>query len=41
VSEPVKVSSDHSATLADGLQRGKLDIAFMRREPKPDLELFR
>jgi LysR family transcriptional regulator, hca operon transcriptional activator len=34
----IKVSSDHSATLADDLQRGKLDIAFMRREPKPDLE---
>jgi LysR family transcriptional regulator, hca operon transcriptional activator len=32
------VSSDHSATLADDLQRGKLDIAFMRREPTPDLE---
>ena len=34
----IKVSSDHSATLADDLQRGKLDISFMRREPKPDLE---
>jgi LysR family hca operon transcriptional activator len=34
----IKVSSDHSATLAEDLQRGKLDIAFMRREPKPDLE---
>lgn len=34
----IKVSSDHSTTLADDLQRGKLDIAFMRREPKPDLE---
>jgi LysR family hca operon transcriptional activator len=34
----IKVSSDHSATLADDLQRGKLDIAFMRREPTPDLE---
>jgi LysR family transcriptional regulator, hca operon transcriptional activator len=34
----IKVSSDHSATLADDLQRGKLDIAFMRREPKPNLE---
>src|SRR5271154_5836958 len=34
----IKVSSDHSATLADDLQRGKLDIAFMRREEKPDLE---
>jgi LysR family transcriptional regulator, hca operon transcriptional activator len=34
----IKVSSDHSMTLADDLQRGKLDIAFMRREPKTDLE---
>ncbi|HEX3506558.1 MAG TPA: LysR family transcriptional regulator [Xanthobacteraceae bacterium] len=34
----IKVSSDHSLTLADDLQRGKLDIAFMRPEPKPDLE---
>jgi LysR family transcriptional regulator, hca operon transcriptional activator len=34
----IKVSSDHSATLADDLQRGRLDIAFMRPEPKPDLE---
>jgi len=34
----IRVSSDHSTTLADDLQRGKLDIAFMRREPKPDLE---
>jgi LysR family transcriptional regulator, hca operon transcriptional activator len=34
----IKVSSDHSTTLADDLQRGKLDIAFMRPEPKPDLE---
>jgi LysR family transcriptional regulator, hca operon transcriptional activator len=34
----IKVSSDHSVTLAEDLQRGKLDIAFMRPEPKPDLE---
>jgi LysR family transcriptional regulator, hca operon transcriptional activator len=34
----IRVSSDHSATLADHLQRGKLDIAFLRREPNPDLE---
>jgi LysR family hca operon transcriptional activator len=34
----IKVSSDHSATLADDLQRGKLDVAFMRPEPKPDLD---
>jgi LysR family hca operon transcriptional activator len=34
----IKVSSDHSLTLADDLQRGKLDVAFMRPEQKPDLE---
>jgi LysR family hca operon transcriptional activator len=34
----IKVSSDHSTMLADDLQRGKLDIAFLRREQKPDLE---
>jgi LysR family hca operon transcriptional activator len=34
----IRVSSDHSATLADELQRGKLDIAFLRREQKADLE---
>jgi LysR family transcriptional regulator, hca operon transcriptional activator len=34
----IRVSSDHSTTLADDLQRGKLDIAFLRREEKPDLE---
>jgi LysR family hca operon transcriptional activator len=34
----IRVSSDHSTTLADDLQRGKLDVAFLRREPKPDLE---
>jgi LysR family hca operon transcriptional activator len=34
----IRVSSDHSTTLADDLQRGKLDIAFLRREQKPDLE---
>ena len=34
----IRVSSDHSTTLADELQRGKLDIAFLRREQKPDLE---
>jgi LysR family transcriptional regulator, hca operon transcriptional activator len=33
----IRVSSDHSAMLADELQRGKLDVAFMRREEKPDL----
>jgi LysR family transcriptional regulator, hca operon transcriptional activator len=34
----IKVSSDHSTMLADELQRGRLDVAFLRREPKPDLE---
>ena len=34
----IRVLSDHSTTLADDLQRGKLDIAFLRREQKPDLE---
>jgi LysR family hca operon transcriptional activator len=34
----VRVFSGFSVDLADDLQRGKLDIAFMRREPNPDLE---
>lgn len=34
----IKVSSGFSTTLADDLQRGKLDVAFLRREPKPDIE---
>jgi LysR family hca operon transcriptional activator len=34
----IRVSSDHSTMLADDLQRRKLDIAFLRREQKPDLE---
>jgi LysR family transcriptional regulator, hca operon transcriptional activator len=34
----IRVSSDHSTMLADDLQRGKLDVAFMRREEKPDLD---
>ena len=29
----IRISSDHSATLADDLLRGKLDIAFLRAEP--------
>ncbi|MEA2995112.1 MAG: LysR family transcriptional regulator, hca operon transcriptional activator [Alphaproteobacteria bacterium] len=33
----IRVSSDHSTMLADELQRGKLDVAFLRREQKPDL----
>ena len=35
----IRVSSDHSSTLADELVHGRLDIAFMRAEPLPDLEL--
>jgi LysR family transcriptional regulator, hca operon transcriptional activator len=34
----IRVSSGFSTDLADDLERGKLDIAFMRTEPKPDLE---
>jgi LysR family hca operon transcriptional activator len=34
----IRVSSDHSTMLADDLQRGNLDIAFLRREMKPDLK---
>jgi LysR family transcriptional regulator, hca operon transcriptional activator len=34
----IRVSSDHSTMLADDLQRGRLDVAFLRREQKPDLE---
>jgi LysR family transcriptional regulator, hca operon transcriptional activator len=34
----IRISSDHSTMLADELQRGKLDIAFLRREQKSDLE---
>jgi LysR family hca operon transcriptional activator len=34
----IRVSSDHSVTLADELQRGKLDIAFLRVQQRPDLE---
>jgi LysR family hca operon transcriptional activator len=34
----IRVSSDHSITLADDLQRGRFDVAFLRREPRPDLE---
>ncbi len=37
----IRVSSDHSATLADELQRGKIDIAFLRAEQVPDLEFKR
>jgi LysR family transcriptional regulator, hca operon transcriptional activator len=34
----IRVSSGFSTTLADELVRGKIDIAFLRREPEPDLE---
>jgi LysR family transcriptional regulator, hca operon transcriptional activator len=34
----IKVSSGFSTDLADDLQRRKLDVAFMRTEPKPDLD---
>jgi LysR family transcriptional regulator, hca operon transcriptional activator len=34
----IRVFSGFSTTLADDLQRGKLDIAILRREQKPDLE---
>jgi LysR family hca operon transcriptional activator len=34
----IRVSSDHSATLADELLHGRLDLAFMRAEQMPDIE---
>jgi LysR family hca operon transcriptional activator len=34
----IRVSSGFSTNLADDLQRGKLDVAFLRPEPKPDLD---
>ena len=34
----IRVSSDYSPMLADDLERGRLDVAFLRREQKPDLE---
>jgi LysR family hca operon transcriptional activator len=34
----IRVSSGFSTTLADDLLRGKIDIAFLRREPAADLE---
>ena len=34
----VRVSSGFSITLADDLQRGRLDVAFLRREPDADME---
>lgn len=35
----IRVSSDHSATLANELVQGKLDIAFLRSEQIPDIEI--
>lgn len=35
----IRVSSDHSATLAKELVQGKLDIAFLRAEQIPDIEI--
>jgi len=34
----IRVSSGFSTNLADDLERGKLDVAFLRTESKPDLE---
>src|SRR6202000_2070046 len=34
----IRVSSDHSVTLADELVQGRLDIAFLRAEKLPDIE---
>jgi LysR family hca operon transcriptional activator len=34
----IRVSSGFSTTLADDLMRGKIDIAFLRPEPEPDIE---
>jgi LysR family hca operon transcriptional activator len=35
----IRVSSDHSATLVNELVHGKLDIAFIRAEQLPDIEI--
>jgi LysR family transcriptional regulator, hca operon transcriptional activator len=34
----IRISSGFSVTLADDLLRGKIDIAFLRHEPEPDLK---
>ncbi len=34
----IRMSSGFSTDLADEVQRGKLDVAFLRCEPKPDLD---
>jgi LysR family transcriptional regulator, hca operon transcriptional activator len=36
----VRISSGFSITLAEELQRGRLDVAFLRREPASDLEFI-
>ncbi|HEY3621105.1 MAG TPA: hypothetical protein VGL12_01685 [Roseiarcus sp.] len=33
----IRVSSGFSVTLAEDLKRGRVDIAFLHREPDPDL----
>jgi LysR family hca operon transcriptional activator len=35
----IRVSSDHSSTLADELVHGRLDVAFLRSEQLPDIEI--
>jgi LysR family hca operon transcriptional activator len=35
----IRVSSDHSVTLAEELVHGRLDVAFLRAEQLPDIEL--
>jgi LysR family hca operon transcriptional activator len=35
----IRVSSDHSATLVNELVQGNLDIAFLRAEQNPDIEI--
>ncbi|RRB75334.1 LysR substrate-binding domain-containing protein, partial [Escherichia coli] len=34
----IRVSSDHSATLLEELAHRRLDVAFVRSEPTPDIE---
>jgi len=34
----IRVSSGFSVTLAEDLNQGRIDVAFLRREPEPDLE---
>ena len=35
----IRVSSDHSSTLAEELVHGRLDVAFLRAEQLPDIEI--